>query len=176
MKSIVLAGGAGTRLWPLSRKKYSKQFLRLVDGVPLLDSTYASLLNFFHSKDIITVTNKDYYFYVKDSCDKFSSGTVKNIISESVGKNTAPAIALAIKFAIDKLKANPDEVVFVFPSDHIIKPIDGFIKYLHIGQKVAEAGYLVTFGIKLTSPEAGYGYIKAGKEVETLIRYRESIS
>ena len=162
MKGIVLAGGAGTRLWPLSRKKYSKQFLKLVDGIPLLDSTYTRLLNFLSPEDIITITNKDYYFYVKDSCDKLSPKMAKNIISEPVGKNTAPAIALAVEFAIDKLKANPDEVAFVFPSDHIIKPVDKFREYLHIGQNAAENNYLVTFGIKPTSPETGYGYIKAG--------------
>ena len=165
MKGIVLAGGAGTRLWPLSRKKYSKQFLKLVDGVPLLDSTYTRLLNFFSSEDVITITNEDYYFYVKDFCDKFAPDMAKNIISEPVGKNTAPAIALAVEFAIDKLKANPDEVAFVFPSDHIIEPVDKFIEYLRVGQSAAENNYLVTFGIKPTSPETGYGYIKAGESM-----------
>ena len=82
MKGIVLAGGTGTRLWLISRKKYSKQFLKLVDGTPLLDSPYERLLKFFSPQDIITITNKDYYFYVKDSCAKFSSEMSKNMISE----------------------------------------------------------------------------------------------
>ena len=165
MKGIVLAGGSGTRLWPLSRKKYSKQFLKLVEGTPLLDSTYKRLLKFFSPQDIITITNKDYYFYVKDSCAKFPPQMSENIISEPISKNTAPAIALGTKFILDKLKANPDETVFVFSSDHIIKPVDKFVKYLRIAEKAAEKDYLVTFGIKPTSPETGYGYIKAGKKI-----------
>jgi len=165
MKGIVLAGGSGTRLWPLSRKKYSKQFLKLVEGTPLLDSTYKRLLKFFSPQDIITITNKDYYFYVKDSCAKFPPQMSENIISEPISKNTAPAIALGTKFILDKLKANPDETVFVFSSDHIIKPVDKFVKYLRIAEEAAEKDYLVTFGIKPTSPETGYGYIKAGKKI-----------
>ena len=165
MKAIVLAGGAGTRLWPLSRQKYSKQFLKLVDGTALLDFTYKRILNFFLPEDVVTITNKDYYFYVKDVCEKFSSDMSENIISEPISKNTAPAIALSTKFTIDKLKADSGEIIFVFPSDHIIKPIDKFVKYLDIAKNAAESNYLVTFGIKPTSPETGYGYIKIGQSL-----------
>ena len=165
MKGIVLAGGSGTRLWPLSRQKYSKQFLKLIEGTSLLDSTYKRLLKFFSPQDIITITNKDYYFYVKDSCERFSPQMSENIISEPISKNTAPAIALGTKFILDKLKSNPNEIVFVFSSDHIIKPTDKFVKYLSIAKEAAEKDYLVTFGIRPTSPETGYGYIKAGEKI-----------
>ena len=161
MKGVVLAGGTGSRLWPLSRRKYSKQFLELVNGTSLIDSTYKRILEFFSPEDIITITNKDYYFYVKDSCTKFSKELEKNIILESVGRNTAPAIALACSFIVDKLKIDSEkEVLFVFPSDHIIEPSEKFIEYLKIAKKAAEEGYLVTFGIKPTAPLTGYGYVK----------------
>ncbi len=162
MKVFILAGGKGTRLWPLSREKYSKQFLRLIDGKELLESTYDRVLNLVEPSDIITVTNSDYYFYVKDICSRFSREMEDNIICEPVGRNTAPSIAIACQYVIDVLKSNPDEVIFVFPSDHMIKPIESFIRYMSIGKEVAEKGYLVIFGIKPNRPETGYGYIHLG--------------
>jgi len=163
VKSIILAGGKGIRLWPLSRQEYPKQFLKLIDGKSLLESTYERVLNLVNPEDMITITNKDYYFYVKDICSKFPKILEENIISEPVGRNTAPAIALAIQFIIEKLNTNSNEVLFVFPSDHIIEPVDKFIKYMLIGKEVAEKGYLVLFGIKPDRPETGYGYIKVGE-------------
>ncbi len=165
MKAFILAGGKGTRLWPLSREKYSKQFLRLIDGKELLESTYYRVLSLVESKDIITITNRDYYFYVKDICARFSREMENNIICEPVGKNTAPSIAIACSYAMDVLNSEEDEVVFVFPSDHLIKPVDNFIRYMAIGKKVAERDYLVVFGIKPSRPETGYGYIKLGEDM-----------
>ncbi len=165
MKVIVLAGGKGTRLWPLSREKYSKQFLKLINGSSLLNYTYERALNLVAPEDVITITNKDYYFYVKDICSKFSNNLSKNIILEPAGRNTAPAIALAVKFIEDKMKASPNETLFVFPSDHIIKPMSKFIDYMKIAEDAANEGYLVTFGIKPDKPETGYGYIKKGESI-----------
>lgn len=163
MKVFILAGGKGTRLWPLSREKYSKQFLRLIDGKELLESTYDRVLNLAEPKDIVTVTNSDYYFYVKDICSRFSKEMEDNIICEPVGRNTAPSIAIACQYAIEVLKSDPEEVTFVFPSDHLIRPIESFVRYMNIGKDVAEKGYLVIFGIRPNRPETGYGYIQLGE-------------
>ncbi|MCX7796543.1 MAG: mannose-1-phosphate guanylyltransferase/mannose-6-phosphate isomerase [bacterium] len=163
MKIFILAGGKGTRLWSLSREKYSKQFLKLIDGKELLESTYDRVLSLVTPKDIITVTNSDYYFYVKDICSRFSKEMEENIICEPIGRNTAPSIALACQYVIEVLKSNPEEVIFVFPSDHLIKPIESFVRYMNIGKEVAEKDYLVIFGIKPNRPETGYGYIQLGE-------------
>lgn len=165
MKVFILAGGKGTRLWPLSRERYSKQFLRLIDGKELLESTYDRVLNLVKPKDIITVTNSDYYFYVRDICSRFSKEMENNIICEPVGKNTAPSIAIACQYAIDVLKSSPEEVTLVFPSDHLIKPTESFVRYMNIGKDVAEKNYLVIFGIKPNRPETGYGYIQLGESM-----------
>lgn len=163
MKVFILAGGKGTRLWPLSREKYAKQFLKLVEDKELLEATYERVLNLAEPKDIVTVTNKDYYLYVRYICSKFSKEMEKNIVCEPVGKNTAPSIAIACQYMIDKMDGNLDDVFFVFPSDHLISPIEKFVEYMKIGEEIARKGYITVFGIKPTRPETGYGYIKTGE-------------
>jgi len=170
MKALILTGGKGTRLWPLSREKYSKQFLKLIDDKSLLEDTYERILELVNPEDTITITNKDYYFYVKDTCSKFSSNLEKNIICEPLGRNTCPAIALGVQYAIEELNSNPDEIFYVFPSDHIISPIDKFIEYMKMAEDAGKADYLVTFGIKPTKPETGYGYIKIGESLGKFYR------
>ena len=162
MKFVILAGGSGTRLWPLSRKSFPKQFLKLNENKSLLQKTVERFLKVVSSEDIIIMTNKDYKFLVFAEL-KNSSFNIpeKNIILEPDIKNTAPAIALAMKFALEKLKVSQEDVLFVSPSDHIIKPEDEFLKYLKKAEILAKKGYIVTFGIKPDKPETGYGYIKA---------------
>ncbi|WP_038056443.1 mannose-1-phosphate guanylyltransferase/mannose-6-phosphate isomerase [Thermodesulfobacterium hydrogeniphilum] len=162
MKAVILAGGSGTRLWPLSRRTFPKQFLKLNGNKSLLQKTVERFLKVVNSEDIIIMTNKDYKFLVLAELKNAGFNIPeKNIVLEPAIKNTAPAIALAMKFALEKMESNQEDVLFVSPSDHIIKPEDKFLKYLEKAETLAKKGYIVTFGIKPEKPETGYGYIKA---------------
>jgi len=159
MKALILAGGSGTRLWPLSRSNFPKQFLKLTGNESLLRQTVERLLGVFSFDDIVVMTNSDYKFYVKSDLRE-----IKHVILEPEGRNTAPAIALGLKYCMERLGCNEEEVLFVFPSDHVIRPVDQFIEYVKIAHGIAKQGRLVTFGIKPDRPETGYGYIKASKQ------------
>jgi mannose-1-phosphate guanylyltransferase/mannose-6-phosphate isomerase len=159
MKALVLAGGSGTRLWPLSRKNYPKQFLKLNGKDSLLRQTVDRLLNVLSRDEIIVMTNDEYRFYVKSDLEEIS-----HIILEREGRNTAPAIALGIKYCTEKLGCDEEEVVFVSPADHIIRPVDRFVEYFRLAEKIAKQGHIVTFGIRPDRPETGYGYIKASRQ------------
>lgn len=161
MKAIILAGGSGTRLWPLSRKNYPKQFLRLNGEKSLLQQTAERLLTALSSEDIIVMTNNEYKFHVLSELNSLSlPSPITNIILEPVSRNTAPAIALGVKYCLEKLGCDENEVIFISPSDHIIRPVDKFIEYLKQAEEIAREGNIVTFGIKPNRPEIGYGYIK----------------
>jgi len=164
VKIIVLAGGRGTRLWPMSRELYSKQFLRLPgSNESLLASAYVRAQALVHPEDIMTVTSQDFAFFVKDTFQEVTGQAPLHVICEPVGRNTAPAIGLALAYARDKLNVSPEESFLVMTSDHVIQPVSAFVGYVKPGEQAAQSGYLVTFGVKPTGPETGYGYVQAGE-------------
>lgn len=161
MKIIILAGGGGTRLFPLSRDCYPKQFLHVIEDKSLLAQTIERFLGLVEAKDIIIVTNERYIFHVQAEL-KTINAKEAHIITEPMGKNTAPAIALAQSYCQDVLQCDDNEILFVSPSDHLIKPIDTFQDLIRNAQDIAKDN-IVTLGIKPTKPEIGYGYIEAEK-------------
>lgn len=157
MTNVILCGGSGTRLWPISRTLMPKQFVKLFEGKSLFQLTVQRNSQLCDSHFI--VSNAQQYFLAMDQLEEL--GKIKsNYLLEPVGRDTAPAIALAC-FA---LKA--DEIVLVTPSDHLIKNEEAYQKVIQRAEELASAGFLVTFGIKPTRVETGFGYIEAfGEEV-----------
>jgi len=169
MKTVVLAGGSGTRLFPLSRKGLPKQFLKIGSKKSLFQKTIERNLLAVRYEDLIIITNKEYRFHIEKQLNElFNHLTTQSschIILEPAGRNTAPAIALAAKFVLEKVDVSEDEVLFVCPSDHIISPDEKFAEYMKEAEKIAKEGFIVTFGVKPTKPETGYGYIEGSEEV-----------
>ena len=123
MKALILAGGSGTRLWPASREAYPKQFLKLNGEKSLLQQTLERLLKIVSPQDILLLTNEQYKFHVLSDVNEVSKDLADNILLEPARRNTAPAIALGMKYCLEKLKTFSEEVLFVCPSDHVIKPV-----------------------------------------------------
>lgn len=157
---VILCGGSGTRLWPLSRSSYPKQFVEFEKGKTLFKSTVKRVSGLPNITNPIVVCNKDHRFLTKRNLDDLHrSGT---IIIEPMARNTAPAIALA---AFEAVKTNPDAVLLVLPSDHSIEGRAAFVKAVEDAIALAHNDYLVTFGIRPTGPETGFGYIAAGATI-----------
>ena len=155
MYGLILAGGSGSRLWPLSRELYPKQLLNIQNTESLLQSTFERLTDVIPAENIISMTGVKHFSNVKYQLSKIAEKPI--VLSEPTSKNTAPAIALAVKYVSQKSHSDP--VILVVPSDHMIKNIEAFSKTVREGELIAEKGYIVTFGILPSYPETGYGYI-----------------
>jgi mannose-1-phosphate guanylyltransferase len=171
---IILSGGAGTRLWPVSREAHPKPFIQLPDGESLLQKTYQRAADLEGVSAIHTVTNRDYYFKTKDEYLACQTQAKPVFLLEPCGRNTAPAIALA---ALQVAEAHsPQAKLLVLPADHLIADQAAFAAAVRAAGELADAGHLVTFGIQPTSPETGFGYIEAGENVcagRTALRFVE---
>ena len=154
---VILSGGSGTRLWPLSRKLHPKQLLPLLNQTSLLQDTINRLDGLKGLDSTVIICNEEYRFMVAEQARATRIGA-SAIILEPVGRNTAPAIALA---AFNALETDEDAVLLVLPADHDIKNIGAFHKAIETGQQQALDGHFVTFGIVPDAPETGYGYIKS---------------
>lgn len=158
---VILCGGSGTRLWPLSRKERPKQFLKLVSDKSMLQDTALRVSNhdLFHAPVIVT---DEKFKFVADSQMAEIELTPELMILEPEGRNTAPAITLA---ALALSELDPDAVMLVLPSDHVGTGSSEFFDAVGIGALAAEEGALVTFGVTASSPETGYGYIRQGEQL-----------
>lgn len=160
MYTIILAGGSGTRLFPLSRKSYPKQFIDLLDGESLFQKSIRRALLFSKPEDTYIVTNEAHKFLVENQLLELNAGC--QIITEPCGKNTLPAIYYATQ---EISKEDADAVILTLPSDQLITVDDAYYTAIQNAQKLSES-HLVTFGIVPTTPHTGYGYIKPGNNLE----------
>ena len=162
MYGIILAGGSGSRLWPLSRELYPKQLLNLNSDKSLLQATFERLKQCMPEDKIISITNTKHTSNIKMQLSKLTTSPV--VLAEPVAKNTDPAIVLIAKYIMQN--SNSDPVIIVVPSDHLIQDSKGFLSTVKKGEKLAEKGYIVTFGIQPNYPETGYGYINTSDKID----------
>ncbi|MDX1519686.1 MAG: mannose-1-phosphate guanylyltransferase, partial [Gammaproteobacteria bacterium] len=159
---VILAGGGGTRLWPMSRRYYPKQFLSLDGNDSMLQKTLLRLNGLADRIEVSPATiicNEEHRFLVSEHAEAIGQ-PLQEIILEPVGRNTAPALTVAA------LKASPEDVLLMMPADHMIQNLKEFHQCIQAGVDLASDGYLVTFGIRPTEPETGYGYIKTGEALD----------
>jgi len=169
VRAVILAGGSGSRLWPLSRQQFPKQFLNLEGEESLLQATASRLQPLIPSEDVWVVTGMAHA-----TGEAYESLAAFNSIMEPEGRNTAPAIAVAAALMADLSGADP--VLAVLPADHVIKRDEDFRQRLALAIKEAKGGCLITFGIAPTRPDTGFGYIQAeadGDEPRDVLRFVE---
>lgn len=157
--SVIIAGGKGTRFWPLSREAFPKQFLRLAGERTLIQDTIKRLEGMVLRPNVLIVTTKGQKDLVEWQLRDMGGA---DCVLEPEGKNTAPAVALA---AFKLYKRSKDALLLVLPSDHHIGDVGKFKAAVESAIPIAQKGFIVTFGIKPTRPETGYGYIRAGKKI-----------
>lgn len=162
----ILCGGAGSRLWPVSREQHPKPFIKLNDGMSLLQKAFYRGATLDNINDVLTVTNRELFFRTEDEYREINEGLEKAVntsfILEPFGRNTAPAVAAASLQIAENF--GEDAILLVLAADHLISNQQSFEKAVETACILAKSGKLVTFGIEPTSPETGYGYIESAGE------------
>lgn len=180
--ALILAGGKGTRLWPLSRENYPKQFVEFKDGLSLFQLTLKRISECFPPENIFIVSQDNYKFTLHNQIEflpglsnRIAASLKRNLIFEPASKNTLPAVLLSIKFIEQAQDSSPrlrqaqndSGLIYVFPSDHIIEPVSAFKKYIKQADALADKNKLVVFGVEPNSPKQGYGYVLTKNKFHT---------
>jgi len=158
---VILSGGTGSRLWPLSREAYPKQLLSLFGGETLLQATAGRTANPGQFEPLVVIANAEHRFAVAEQLQAIGA-PVGRVVLEPFGRNTAPATAVAAILALEK---NPRAILLVMPADHTIGDAAGFRTAVDAGRAAAERGNFVLFGIRASRPVTGYGYMQLGEPV-----------
>jgi len=161
--AIILAGGSGTRLWPLSRNLLPKQLLVLGGKSTLLQQTVSRVLEAFAPANIWVVTNEEHVFEVRKQVEAIDADLKGQVLAEPLGRNTLPAIMLGLDKVVE---ADPTALAAVFPSDHLVSDGEAWVQDLVKASFLAADNRFVTFGVKPRKPETGYGYIALGEELD----------
>jgi len=162
---VILSGGAGSRLWPVSRSAYPKPFMQMADGESLLFKTLDRALRVADSGRVLTVTGRDYYFLTRDEYARHPRADLDLLpfLLEPAGRNTGPAVVLAALYVREQFGG--DALLLVLPADHLIRDADAFLADARRAAGLAKDGRLVTFGIAPAHPETGFGYIRMGAPI-----------
>lgn len=157
---LILSGGSGTRLWPVSREAHPKPFIKLPDGKSLLQKTIERLEPLGPVAEVLTVTNRDLFFATRDEYRSSGCPGKYHFLLEPCARNTAPAVAIGAIAALQR--HGEDAVVLVLAADHLVDDREGFARSVREAEALARSGWLVTFGVHPTYPETGFGYIEQG--------------
>ncbi|MEK6670723.1 MAG: mannose-1-phosphate guanylyltransferase/mannose-6-phosphate isomerase, partial [Nitrospirota bacterium] len=159
---VIMAGGSGTRFWPLSRQLFPKQLLRILGDETLIQQTMRRAVCASSPNRVMISTNPAQAESIRVQLSEWKEAISENFVLEPEGRNTAPAIALV---ALELVRRDPDAIMLVVPADHIVKGQRAFDAAVSLAATLAQQDYLVTFGIKPIRPETGYGYIKPNRTV-----------
>jgi len=160
--AVILAGGSGTRFWPLSRHLYPKQLLRIMGGETLIQQTMRRVVGCVSADQVLISTNSLQAESIRFQLAEWKDALQNSFLLEPEGRNTAPAIALA---ACRVMESDPDGIMLVLPADHVIKEDSRFQASVSLATQLADDGHLVTFGVKPIRPETGYGYIQPNRRI-----------